>query len=109
MRRPHALARQTLEAVKIFGLDVARVRRERRWTSAELAERVGISRTTLSRLEAGDPTVALGIAFEVATVVGIPLFGVGSKELPGLLAHSRDMLALLPAKVRPSAEIENAF
>jgi hypothetical protein len=99
MRRPHAYTRATLEAAELFGLEMARARREQRFTAAELAERVGI----------GDPSVGIGIAFETATLLGVPLFGAERKELPGLLARSRDRLALLPARVRQPPEVDNAF
>ncbi|MBA2317861.1 MAG: helix-turn-helix transcriptional regulator [Euzebyales bacterium] len=58
---------------------MARARRERRWTVAALAERAGISPVTLRKVEKGDPTVALGAAFEVATLLGIHLFGAPSR------------------------------
>ena len=49
-------------------------RRERRWTLAELAERVGVSVVTIRKVERGDPTVALGTAFEAAVIAGVVLF-----------------------------------
>jgi transcriptional regulator with XRE-family HTH domain len=94
----------------VLGLEVARARRERRWTAVELAERAGISPITLRKIERGDPTVALGTAFEIATLLGIPLFGVEQGQLPALVARGRDKLALLPARVRePTRPIRDDF
>ncbi|MDA8359819.1 MAG: helix-turn-helix transcriptional regulator [Actinomycetota bacterium] len=109
MRRPHSFSRPTHHALELFGLEVGRARRRRRWTAVELAERAGISRTTLHKLEVGDPSVAIGTAFEVATLLGIPLFGADRAELPDLVARSRDRLSLLPTRVRQTAEVDNAF
>jgi hypothetical protein len=37
--------------------------------------------------------------FELATLVGVHLFGVPPGQLPGLAARERERLALLPAHV----------
>lgn len=103
MRKPHTFHPQTLDAAQLLGLEVARTRRERRWTSVELAERAGISPVTLRKIERGDPTVELGSAFEVATLLGIVLFAPDRKELSTMLDHARTRLALLPARVRESS------
>jgi transcriptional regulator with XRE-family HTH domain len=102
-RKAHAYSRQTLDTVHVLGLEIARARRARRWTAAELAERAGISRSTLNAVEHGAPTVAIGVAFEVAALLGINLLGASPRELPDLLERGRDRLALLPASVRNSA------
>ncbi len=110
MRRSRSYTRQTLDVAKVLGLEVARARRESRWTVAELAERGGTSPATVRRIERGDPTVALGTAFEVATLVGIRLLGADRDELPALVDRGRDRLALLPARVRePSGGVVDDF
>jgi transcriptional regulator with XRE-family HTH domain len=103
MRRPHTFHPQTLDAAQLLGLEVSRVRRERRWTTNDLAERAGISPVTLRKIERGDPSVELGSAFEVATLLGIVLFAPDRKELSTMVEHARTRLALLPARVRKSA------
>jgi transcriptional regulator with XRE-family HTH domain len=110
MRRPHTYSRQTLDAARVLGLDVARARRQRRWTAEELAERAGISPVTLRKVEQGDPTVALGTAFEVATLLGIELFGADRDGLTSLVDRGRERLAMLPARVRsPAGEVHDDF
>jgi transcriptional regulator with XRE-family HTH domain len=47
-------------ALKKLGRDMAVARKKRRISSAEMAERLFVSRDTLWRLENGDPTVAAG-------------------------------------------------
>ncbi|MBW3640931.1 MAG: helix-turn-helix transcriptional regulator [Actinobacteria bacterium] len=109
MRR-HAYSPSALDAARLLGLEIARARRERRWTVAELAERAGISRPTVRAAEQGFPTVAIGTVFELAAIVGVDLFGADESGMPELLARSRDRLALLPARVRqPAAPIDDNF
>lgn len=104
-RKAHAYSSQTLDTVQVLGLEIARARRARRWNAEDLAVRAGISRSTLSAVEHGAPTVAIGVAFEVAALLGINLLGASPQELPDLLERSRDRLALLPSRVRaPAAE-----
>lgn len=98
------------DALRLLGSEIARARRERSWTLVELAERAGISRITMRSVEAGAPTVAIGTVFEVATILGIDLFGASPSQLPALLRQSRDRLALLPARVRqPSTPVDDDF
>lgn len=104
MRRPHTYSPQTSDAARTFGMEIARARRKRRWTMADLSSRAGISPSTLTRVEHGDPTVAIGIVFEVATLLGIRLFGADRSELAGLVRRAEERLALLPSRVRISEE-----
>jgi DNA-binding XRE family transcriptional regulator len=65
-----------------------------------MAERLGVDRSTLQRLEEGDPKVELGLAFEACAILGIPLF---EDQVPGLtsrLEEAGKRLALLPNRVR---------
>ena len=103
MRRAHSYSPQTLEAARLLGVEIARARRARRWRIEELAERAGASRNTLYAVERGSPTVAIGIVFEVATLLGIELLG-GPTQVPALLDRSRNRLALLPSRVRRSSD-----
>lgn len=43
-------------------------------SESDLAERCGMSRSTIQRIERGDATVEIGLVLEAATVVGISLF-----------------------------------
>lgn len=101
-RRAHSYSPQTRDAVTVLGSEVARARRARSMTAAELAERAGIGRTTLHMVERGEPTVAIGIVFELATLVGIDLFDTGPADMPALLSRATDRLAAQPGRVRTS-------
>jgi transcriptional regulator with XRE-family HTH domain len=110
MRRTHPYSPQTIDAVRVLGLEVAGARRVRRWTEAALAERVGISAVTLRNVERGVPTVGIGTVFEVATILGIELFGADREGLRSLAERGRDRLALLPSRVRePTGAVRDDF
>ncbi len=98
--RSHAPATQ--DAVQVLGNQIALARRERGWTAAELGERIGVSARTVSRLENGSPSTAIGIVFEAATMLGIALFGVEGPELSRLARQGRETLALIPSRVYPT-------
>ena len=109
-RRAHVHATATLQLVTALGLEIARGRRARRLSAEELAERAGISRSTLHAVEHGSPTVAVGVVFELAGLVGIDLFGVGPAGAPAMLESARTRLAVLPERVRATgADAEDDF
>jgi DNA-binding XRE family transcriptional regulator len=71
-------------------------RKEQKLTTQDLADRAGISRTTLQKIEKGDMKCEIGIVFEVATLVGVKLFG-GDPATLEILAHGiKSKIALLP-------------
>jgi DNA-binding XRE family transcriptional regulator len=90
-----------LAALRVLGSEVARARRARRWTSEQLAERAGVSRVKLRRIEQGAPSVAIGTVFEVAALLGIELFGAAPERWGALAVRADERLRVLPARVRP--------
>ena len=49
---------------------VRSLRRDRRWTQAELGEALGVSRQTIIAIENGKYDPSLGLAFKIASVFG---------------------------------------
>jgi transcriptional regulator with XRE-family HTH domain len=60
-----------LRALRKLGQDIRDARRRRRIPVAILAERASISRSTLSRIEKGDPNASLGNYATVFFVLGM--------------------------------------
>ena len=89
-------------AATALGSMVSAGRRQRGWTAAEFAERLGVSAQTLRRLENGSPTVAVGLVFEAALLCGVDLFSTPSDQLDRLARDAQLRVALLPARVRPA-------
>ena len=76
-----AYSHYSRDAVSLLGQLVRRARIERRITAAELAERAGLSRGLVQRIEKGDPGCAIGAVFEAAAVVGVRLFDAAGQDL----------------------------
>ncbi|MGD9696877.1 MAG: helix-turn-helix transcriptional regulator [Thermoleophilia bacterium] len=97
------------DAARLLGAEIRAARTERRWTIDDLAERVGASRGTIGRLERGDMTVALGIAFEAAALVGVPLFHDDARRRALEAGRIEDRLSVLPKRVRRPVEGDDDF
>ena len=98
-RQPRTYSRYTVEASNLLGKQIKLARKQRRWSEHELAERAGISRATLQKIEKGDLTCAIGLVFEVATLVGIKLFDADSAALTMQIERTDDKIALLPKRI----------
>jgi DNA-binding XRE family transcriptional regulator len=109
MRRSRSFSRTTQEVARLLGTRVRLGRAERRWSAQELADRVGVARDTIHKIERGDPTVGLGVAIEAAALVGAPLFSDDDARLRLELARVDDRLALLPKRVRHVAMVNDDF
>jgi transcriptional regulator with XRE-family HTH domain len=105
--------RGAADAAAVLGQQIKAARVARKWTASELAERIGVDRRTVAAIEAGDPAVSIGNAFNAADILGVPLFGAEDRaELARLRREGRDRLALLPTRVdkpRKKAEPDDDF
>lgn len=97
-------ARYTLVAASLLGQTIAAERKGQRITTQDMADRLGITRNTLARVEKGDPKVELGLAFEACTLLGIRLFDADERKLARELRESQRHLTLLPRSIRKRAE-----
>jgi transcriptional regulator with XRE-family HTH domain len=109
MKRPANYSPRTVEAAELLGARIRLGRRERRWTLAELADRVGVGVVTMRKIERGDPGVGLGAAFEAATLTGVTLFHEDPSRLSLEAARVEDRLSVLPKLVRRPPEVDNDF
>ena len=100
-----AYSRYSREAAALLGALVRAARKERRLTAQEVADRAGISRGMLQRLEKGDLKCKIGAAFEVAAIVGVRLFEADGATLSRHLSRTEDKLALLPKSVRKKSRV----
>ncbi len=86
-------------SVLLAGL-IRTARKERKLTGQEVADRAGISRGLLQRIEKGDLKCEIGAVFEVATILGVKLFDADESTLIKHLRRTEDKLMLLPKSVR---------
>jgi transcriptional regulator with XRE-family HTH domain len=98
------------DAVNLLGQLLRKTRIESKLKTTEVAERPGISRGLLCRIEAGDPDCTIGAVFEMATIVGLPLFNSDQATMSHIVASDREVMTLLPKSVRTSRiEIDDEF
>lgn len=76
MPAPHHPSAAVRRILRKLGADIHDARRRRRLPMAVVAERAFTSRTTLQRIEAGDPAVGMGIYAAVLQALGL-LDGLG--------------------------------
>jgi transcriptional regulator with XRE-family HTH domain len=106
--RPYS--RYSHDAVVMLGQLIRRARLERKMTTTELAERTGLSRGLVQRIEKGDPGCGIGAMFEAAAVVGVRLFDADQATLTSAIGTNAAMLTLLPKAVRVSkVEVKDDF
>ncbi|MFK7893880.1 MAG: helix-turn-helix transcriptional regulator [Granulosicoccus sp.] len=102
MAKQRIYSRYAREAAELIGEQIKLGRKQRQWTEKNLADRAGISRATLQKIENGEMTCAIGSVFEVATLVGVTLFESDSMPLSRHIEHTRDKIALLPQRIKTS-------
>jgi DNA-binding XRE family transcriptional regulator len=123
MKKSRTYSKYSLEAAILFGKQIQLHRKINKWTESELAERAGISRATIQKIEKGDMTCQIGLVFEVATLVGVRLFSDSPQSLSDVFSNTLDYdnltkkisstdnkLALLPKIVRKTKqEVDDEF
>ena len=102
---PRTYSRYSLEAITLLGNLIRSARIERKMTAQEVADRAGISRGLMQRIEKGDPKCELGATFEVATIVGVKLFDAEATTLNKHIRQTEDKLALLPKSVHKKVQV----
>lgn len=100
----HPYSRYAAEALAYLGTLIRKSRIERKETAAQLAERAGISRGLLQRIERGDPGCSVGAVFEVAALSGIRLFDLDRETLTANNQIATHTLTLLPRAARPTGK-----
>lgn len=109
-RRARAYSSLTEEALTLLGQQIRLARKSLRMSEASLAERAGMARSTLQRIERGEPLVEIGLVFEAATLVGVALFEPNATTLAPQIERMNDKLALMPAYIRkPRREVDDDF
>ena len=97
-------SRITIHAVALLGKQIKIARKERNMTAQDLADRAGISRGLLQRIENGSLTCQIGAAFEAAALVGIRLFDADDTSLTAGIRQADEKIALLPKHIHPGKQ-----
>ena len=103
-------SRYSKEAAALLGKLIKLGRKERKLTAQDVADRAGITRYTLRKIENSDLTCEIGLVFEVATIVGVTLFDAEKSTITMHTKHVDDKLALLPKSThKPRRGVEDDF
>lgn len=70
MKNPVNLPIPAIRALRKLGHDISDARRRRRITVQLMAERAGVSKATIGKIEKGDPTTSMGGYSAVLFVLG---------------------------------------
>src|SRR5277367_5417288 len=76
--RPYS--RYSRDAAILLGQLIRLARMRQKLTVEQLAERAGLSRGLVHRIEKGDLGCAIGSVFEAAAIVGVQLFGADARS-----------------------------
>ena len=102
MSKHRTYSKHTLEAAVLLGEQIRLGRKQHKWTEQNLADRAGISRATLQKIEKGATTCAIGLVFEAAMLVGVNLFNKDNSPLKNNIERVRDKISLLPQRIQIS-------
>ena len=100
MEKQRTYSKYAKEAVFLLGQQIKLGRKNRQWSEQNLAARAGISRATLQKIEAGEMSPSIGPVFEVAALVGVPLFEQDSRALATSIELTQSKIALLPKRIK---------
>jgi len=104
------ISRYTQAALELLGQTIRAERIAGRVSAEQLAARAGISRSLLRRIEAGDPGCTIGVVFELAAILGVPLFTADPNEMVNLKHSTELKLAVLPKTARqPRKAVKDDF
>ncbi len=95
------------EAMHLFGSLIQAERKTQKMSEQELADRSGVSRGLIRRIEAGDMKCDVGAVFEVAHIVGISLFDTGPSRLASQIKQVESKLSLLPKAIHKKTKVIN--
>jgi DNA-binding XRE family transcriptional regulator len=100
MAKQRTYSRYARQAVILMGGQIRLGRKQHQWTEKSLADRAGISRATLQKIENGEMSCAIGLVFEVAALVGVKLFESETHPLSMRIEQTQDKIALLPQRIK---------
>lgn len=105
MIKQRTYSKYAQEAGLLLGKQIRLGRKQRKWSEKNLAERIGISRATLQKIENGEMVCTIGLVFEAAALVGIPLFEQDKVPLSLRIEQASDKISLLPQRIKTKTKV----
>lgn len=98
------------DALRVLGSQIRIARTQRGWTQAHLGGVAGASARTISMIERGDASVAVGNVMNAAVAAGVPLFQVDNPdELARIRHRGEEIVALIPKRVVQKKGVPDAL
>ena len=85
-------------AIELLAMQIRTQRFNRNRRAQDIAERIGISRDLLRKIERGNPNCSIGKYFDCASILGVQLFHPDPQVLKNYRDLKRETLLLLPDK-----------
>lgn len=101
--------RYAKDAAILLGKQIELARCRRGMPSEELAERAGISSDILREIENGEMSVAIGLVFEVAALVGVCLFEPDKRILALQIELAQCKLCLISKDIQNDGKVDDNF
>jgi transcriptional regulator with XRE-family HTH domain len=99
-KKTRIYSHKTLRAINLLATLIQAARKRKGWSEAVLAERCGATRPTIRRIERANPATEIGLYFEIAHILGIPLFSDDLRQVAALEEKLELELAVLPQRIR---------
>jgi len=103
-KKIRAYSSRTSQALRLLASLIKAARKRKGWSESELAERCGTTRMTVRKIEQGNPSTEIGLYFEIANLLGIPLLAEDRVELSEIQRTTDLELSVLPKRVSKSSE-----
>ncbi len=97
------------QIINYLGSLIEIARKERKMSESTLAERVGVTRSTIHRIQNGNGSVAIQTYIEAAIVLGIPLLGGDKENITNMASLLSYMNTLLPERIRGVTVVDDDF
>jgi transcriptional regulator with XRE-family HTH domain len=73
-RRAVAASRASADALRLLGDQIKLARKAKGWSVADVAARLDVGMSTVTKIESGAPTVSVGTVFNAAFLLGVNVF-----------------------------------
>ena len=103
------ISQSTIHILRFLGRLIRTARVERGLSQKALALRLNVTRQTVMHSEKGSDTVSLGVAFEAAYVLGVPLFSTDKRVLSKWEMLLSEFSGLLPKKPHRKKQVNDDF
>ena len=105
MVKKRTYSKYAQETALLLGKQIKLARKRKKWSEQNLADRAGISRATLQKIERGEMTCAIGLVFESAALVGLNLFEQDKIPLSISIENANNKIALMPRRIKPQTKV----